>query len=215
MNWVVDFLTNRQQRVKLSEQCFSEWGQVPAGVPQGTKLGPWLFLLMINDLSIPNVLTWKYVDDTTFEEIVPRGASSEIQKAADKVVDWSKDQRMHLNEDKCKEIRIGFKKNKHGFDPVLINGKDLSVDENAKILGVTISNDLKWNSQVEQAIKKANKRLYFLVQLRRAGVGAESLIKFYCTVIRPVLEYGAQVFITNFKITSVKTLRGFRNGLCP
>ena len=194
MNWVVDFLTNRQQRVKLSEQCFSEWGQVPAGVPQGTKLGPWLFLLMINDLSIPNVLTWKYVDDTTFEEIVPRGASSEIQKAADKVVDWSKDQRMHLNEDKCKEIRIGFKKNKHFFDPVLINGKDLSVDENAKILGVTISNDLKWNSHVEQAIKKANKRLYFLVQLRRAGVGAESLIKFYCTVIRPVLEYGAQVF---------------------
>ena len=73
----------------------------------------------------------------------PRGASSEIQKAADKVVDWSKDQCMHLNEDKCKEIRIVFEKNKHSFDPVLINGKDLSVVKNAKILGVTISNDLK------------------------------------------------------------------------
>ena len=66
--------------------------------------------------------------------------------------------------------------------------------KNAKILGVTISNDLKWNVHVEQAIKKANERLYFLVQLRRAGVGAESLIKFYCTVMRPVLEYGAHVF---------------------
>ncbi|XP_068689994.1 uncharacterized protein [Montipora foliosa] len=149
---------------------------------------------MINDLSIPNVLTWKNVDDTTFAEIVPRGASSEIQKAVDKVVDWSKDQRMHLNEDKCKEIRIDFKKNKHSFDPVLINGKDLSVVKNAKILGVTISNDPKWNVHAEQAIKKANKRLHFLVQLRRTGVGAESLIKFYCTVVRPVLEYGAQVF---------------------
>ena len=154
---------------------------------------------MTNDLNIRNVLTWKYVDDTTVAEIVPRGASSEIQKAADKVVDWSKDQRMHLNEDKCKEIRIDFKKNKHSFDPGLINGKDLSVIENVKILGVTICNDLKWNDHVEQAIKKANKRLYFLVQLRRAGVGAESLIKFYCTVIRPVLEYGAQVFHHNLQ----------------
>ena len=216
MNWVADFLTNRQQRVKLSKQCFSEWGQVPAGVPQGTKLGPWLFLLMINDLSIPDFLTWKYVDDTTVAEIVPRGASSEIQKAADKIVDWSKDQRMHLNEDKCKEIRIHFKKNKHSLDPVSIDGKDLSVVENAKILGVNISNDLKWNDHVEQAIKKANKRLYLLVQLRRAGVGAKSLIKFYCTVIRPVLEYGAQVFHHNLQDYLCEDLERVQtNGLCP
>ena len=71
--------------------------------------------------------------------------------------------------------------------------------ETQKILGITISNDLKWNDHIEQAIKKANKRLYFLVQLRRAGVGAESLIKFYSAVIRPVLEYGAQVFHHNLQ----------------
>ena len=65
---------------------------------------------MINHLNIPDVLTLKYVDDTTVAEIVRCGASSEIQKPADKVVDWSKDQRMHLTEDKCKEIRIDFKK---------------------------------------------------------------------------------------------------------
>ena len=55
---------HRHQRVKLSSDCFSEWGPVPAGVPQGTKLSPWPFLLMINDLKV-DALTWKYVDDTT------------------------------------------------------------------------------------------------------------------------------------------------------
>ena len=80
--WVCDFLMVRKQRVKLANDCFSEWGRVASGVPQDTKLGPRLFLLMINDLRVPNVSSWKYVDDTTLDEVVENGKHTIIQSAA-------------------------------------------------------------------------------------------------------------------------------------
>ncbi|PFX14576.1 putative phospholipid-transporting ATPase IA [Stylophora pistillata] len=155
--WVADFLTDRQQSVKLSRDCFSEWGPVPAGVPQGTKLDPWLFILMINDPRVRGFHSWKYVNDTTVAEIVPRGESSNIQSAVHAVETWSYDQRMTLNADKCKVMNIDFKKNKHAFELVTVNGKDLSVVSSAKVLGVTLSNDLTGNDHISEAIKKANK----------------------------------------------------------
>ena len=81
VNWVADFLRSRYQRVKLKSDCFSDFKPVPAGIPQGTRIGPWLFLVMINNLTTINALSsmWKFADDTTVSEIVPKFGASVLQ----------------------------------------------------------------------------------------------------------------------------------------
>jgi hypothetical protein len=74
LNWISDFLRGRLQRVKLSTNLFSNWKPVIAGVPQGTKLGPWIFLVTVNDLVISDEQfdgdMMKYADDTNVSEYI-------------------------------------------------------------------------------------------------------------------------------------------------
>ena len=72
---------------------------------------------------------------------------------------------MTLNTDKCKVMNMDFKKNRHGFETVFVDEKELSVVSSPKILGVTLAGDLTWIDHVYEAIRKANKRLFFLVLL--------------------------------------------------
>ena len=190
VNWIIDFLSDRLQRVKLVDSCYSEWGSVPSEVPQGTKLGTWLFAIMNNDLEINNGEYWTFVDDTTASETVAKGESSNAQLIADEVVQWSTRNRLKLNSDKCKELRISFSKKDQNFPAISINGKEIEVATNVKLLGLTVSNNLKWNEHINGIVKKANKRMYFLIQFKRTMVPVVDLKSFYITCIRSVLDYG-------------------------
>ena len=156
-----------------------------------------MFLILINDISLSgnfNAQLWKYVDDTTTSEVVAKSGASNAQHIADCVSQWSLDNRVQLNSEKCQELRIPFTKKQSEFHPILVNGNQLEVVRSAKLLDVIITSDLSWNEHINETVKKASKRLYFLVQLKRAKLPCRDLVLFYATCIRSILVYAAPVF---------------------
>ena len=113
IRWIENWLTNRKQRVCVNG-LQSSWQNVLSGVPQGSVLGPVLFLIFINDLDsviVNHVL--KFADDTKdFGSINHADDSIKLQEDLNKLFNWSQDWQMKFNVDKCKVMHLG-RKNLH------------------------------------------------------------------------------------------------------
>ena len=102
---------------------------------------------------------------------------------------------MKLNPKKCNEMYVNFMKNSiTAMRPISVGNQEVERVGSYKLLGIMISDDLKWNVHAEYVIAKAAKRLYALRLLKRAGVMPEDMLKVYTYNIRSVLEYAAQVW---------------------
>lgn len=118
-----------------------------------TKLRPWLFIIMINNLKPRGVEQVKFVDGLTISESEAKFCRTTIQDSATNIQTWSDTSLFRLHE-KCKELRIGFKKSESTFAPILINGKSLDVVHRN-------FSHLKWKSHVAKIISKSSKRSHF------------------------------------------------------
>ena len=191
VEWICSFLSQRRQVVKL-DGLLSEWAPAHAGVPQGTKLGPVLFLVMVNDLACRSSY-WKYFDDITISEVVPLGSPSTIQDDLDSITAWAEENYMNLNS-KCKEMRLSLLAKDLNVLQLTVNDTYLEKVSVHKVLGITLCDNLKWGQNTKEIVDKACKRLYLLRVLKRAGVPPDHLITIYCALVRSVFEYACQVW---------------------
>ena len=190
-DWIEQWLTDRRQRVVVDGEV-SNWKSVLSGVPQGSVLGPILFLIYINDLDdsiTSNVL--KFADDTKlFRKVNTDGDKQHLQNDLDRLVKWSEKWQMLFNFGKCKCLHTG-----HGNLNVNYKMGDtvLGTTVKEKDLGVTISADMKVSEQCGIAASKGN-QILGLIRRNITYKGKKLIIPLYKAIVRPHLEYCIQAW---------------------
>ncbi|KAI8513921.1 hypothetical protein Bbelb_082450 [Branchiostoma belcheri] len=193
-NWLISFLTNRRHRVRYSN-TFSDWRNTTCGLPQGTVLGPIIFLALINSAAENAVsMRWKFVDDLNLLECRKVREPPAIQQDLDELSKWSTEQNMKLHPKKCKVMYLNFSKSVPQLPSLKIDNYPLVQVKVAKLLGLHIQSDLKWNTQVDHMVKKGNQRLFFLRRLKTFGVTSDDLVTVYTSFVRPTCEYAVPVW---------------------
>ena len=134
----------------------------------------------------------KYVDDLTLIESRRITQQTRIQDALDDMNEWTRNNNMKLNPSKCTTMIITFCKNPPQRETLSIADVELSAVTEAKLLGVVLQSNLKWDSHVTHVIKKCNRKLYMLRSLKRFNIPVTDLVTVYSVYIRP--EYGCPVF---------------------
>jgi len=193
-HWISSFLLDRFQCVKF-RGASSGWVPVKSGVPQGSVLGPLLFNIFVLDL--PNYVKSplpQYADDTLlYRPIHSEDDINIIQNDLNNIDKWCNDNKMALNADKCKTMRL-TRRNNADKPSYSIHGKPLGVVQNYKYLGIMISSDLNWGDHVKFIASRASRLLGFIRRLVRCN-DPQILINLFSTLCRPILEYGIPAWL--------------------
>ena len=160
LQWITAFLTDRAQRVVL-EGAASGPSSVISGVPQGTVLGPILFLLYINDLpdGVVNSTARLFADYCiVYRSIRNVHDAILLQNDLNSIAEWELTWEMKLNIDKCFIMRSSRARQKiiHQYT---LHDQPLVETETAKYPGITLTPDLKWNKHINNIINKANRNI--------------------------------------------------------
>ena len=191
--WISNFLTDRTQAVVMDGERSYET-HVTSGVPQGSVLGPSLFLLYINDIAEDLDSTVRLFADDTIVYLAVKNSddADSLQNDLHKLGRWEKKWLMEFHPDKCQVLTITRKRQPVTYNYIL-NGHQLEHVSNAKYLGITFTNDMRWNQHIDNITAKANKTLHFLQ--RNVQISCPRLkTTAYQTLVRPTLEYATTVW---------------------
>ena len=205
------YLSDRTQYVNING-CHSTLRDANLGVPQGSILGPVLFLIFINDL--PKILEHSaadiYADDTTISANVdyrsaPGALNQVLQADVGKIAQWTIDNKMVLNESKTKTMLVAgkrlHKKMSSTSLTVHVNSVELEQVQSHKLLGVIIDTQLNFNEHIDNLCKKLTQRIAVLKKIRR-HLPLDQRILYYNAMIKQTMMYGSSVWVS----TSVDNL---------
>ena len=201
LSWVDSFLSGRTQRVFVDGEP-SNSAAVTSGVPQGSVLGPFLFLMYINDM--PETISSQsrlFADDTiVYRSIKSQDDCIQLQKDLESLEKWESKWGMSFNPSKCETIHISRKKTPV-ITPYMLKQEPLARTKTANYLGITIAEDLSWNQHVAKTAAKGNKMLGFVKRNVKTAVQTTKEYA-YKSLVRPTLEYASTVWSPGKKLLS-------------
>ena len=195
LRWIGSFLKDRSQNVVLEGEHSSK-APVLSGVPQGTVLGPLLFLTYINDLpeAISHSKTKLFADDSMiFKEIQKEQDQTKLQEDLDSLQLWESKWQMNFNPSKCTSMSANSGKKDTIPKDYFLHDQKLEKTKFSKYLGVTISEDMKWTQHTDLIASKGHRAVGFL-RRNFSACSPKAKATTYTTMVRPVLEYASTVW---------------------
>ena len=196
LRWIEGFLTDRRQAVSLNDSK-SKWLPVTSGIPQGSVLGPVLFIIYINDL--PDVVSSNvklFADDTKiFRAIQTAQDNLALQDDINRLVEWADTWKMPFNTTKCKVVHYGKGNLKHKYQ---MADHELIQENEEKDLGVTFDQDLKFSKHIRNMTARANSRVG-LLKHNFEHLDIKNFLPLYKSQVRPLLEYCSSVWDPIYK----------------
>ena len=189
LSWIASWLMGRSQRVVIGGYE-SSWVNVESGIPQGSILGPLLFLIFINDIGngvIYSILS-SFADDTKVAKKVSNIKDrDEFQADINKLGAWANDSKMTFNLKKTKIMYTGRNNNKYTYK---MYDSEICTTDMEKDLGIIVHNSLKMSPHIISSVKKANK-LLGLISRTLDYKSSDSILPLYKALVRPLLEFGS------------------------
>ena len=192
--WFEDYLKNRNQKVFINN-TFSTQKPISAGVPQGSVLGPLLFLIYINDISDDLTgLARLFADDTSlsYSSADIRQIELILNKDLRKLSEWARKWLILFNPVKTEVMLISNIFNETDLQ-LMMDGTILKIVEIHKHLGVYLSSNNKWSKHIDSIIASASKQISFMRKIKYK-FSKQTLNTLYCTYIRPLFEYASEVW---------------------
>ena len=223
LNWFRNYLSNRLQRVVIRGQN-SDWGTIKAGVPQGSVLGPLLFLVYINDIvcGIKSSIRL-FADDTslflTVDEDNVNESAEQMNNDMISIKQWADQWLVNFNPAKTDNMVISNRKIDH--PPLYFDNVELNNTRDHKHLGITFRDNLSWSCHVNDIATKASK-MCDVLRCFKNQIDRLTLETIYFSFIRPKLEYACQVWddctdkdkklLENVQLNAARIVTGAKKG---